>query len=246
LEQYHGNHRSRSFGLFVFGRFLRNADCGTSDCRIECRFVEDQSAQDCFYLREIPFSNKISVKGINSGVPPLYFTEISTPGLRGALGSVHQLFVTIAIWISQILGMPYILGTYWGWPILVGLSAVPAIYQLFALPFCPESPKFLYMGKRDEKGARKGIEKVSIQIPTTSSKRKLYPPVALEKLRATASVEEEIEEIRVEYEKTKDLPSVSIGMLFRDPFLRKVTLIAAGLMVCQQLSGIDAVRTHLS
>ncbi|OQV18761.1 Solute carrier family 2, facilitated glucose transporter member 2 [Hypsibius exemplaris] len=44
--------------------------------------------------------------GLNSGVPPMYFTEISPSSLRGAIGSVHQLFITIAIFVSQILGEP--------------------------------------------------------------------------------------------------------------------------------------------
>ena len=94
--------------------------------------------------------------GVNSGIPPMYFTEIAPASLRGALGSVHQLFITVAIWVSQILGMPYLLGNTKLWPILISLSVVPAVYQLIALPFCPESPKFLFGNKRDEKGARKG------------------------------------------------------------------------------------------
>ncbi|OWA49841.1 Glucose transporter type 1 [Hypsibius exemplaris] len=175
----------------------------------------------CLGLASTAGSYELLIVGVNSGIPPLYFTEIAPASLRGALGSVHQLFITIAIWTSQILGMPYILGTSTLWPILVALSAVPAVYQMIALPFCPESPKFLFE-KSGEQAARK----------------------ALEKLRNTTEVDDELKELRDEYEASKDLPTVSIPSLFRDPFLRKVTLIAAGLMVCQQLSGIDAVMFY--
>ncbi|GAU90882.1 hypothetical protein RvY_03240 [Ramazzottius varieornatus] len=160
--------------------------------------------------------------GISSGLPPMYFSEISPASLRGALGTVHQLSIVIAIWFSQIFGLPYILGNEWGWPILLGFSAVPAVYQLVALAFCPESPTYLYVEKREEIAARS----------------------ALIRLRGTSNVEAELEEIRQEYEKTKNDPAISIADLFRDSFLRQVTLIAGGLMLCQQLSGIDAVMFY--
>ncbi|XP_055350367.1 solute carrier family 2, facilitated glucose transporter member 1-like isoform X2 [Paramacrobiotus metropolitanus] len=160
--------------------------------------------------------------GINSGVPPMYFTEISPASLRGAVGSIHQLFITIAIWVSQILGLPFILGTSWGWPWLFGLSVVPCIYQLLTLPFCPESPKYLYLDKGDEVGAQK----------------------ALVRLRKSDNVADEMDEMRIEHEKAKSEAKVTVRDLFANPFLRKCTIIAMMLMVMQQFSGINAVMFY--
>ena len=65
--------------------------------------------------------------------------------------------------------------------------------------------------------------------------------LALEKLRVSSNVETELSEIHQEYELSKNEPEVTIGDLFRDRFLRRITFIAAGAMICQQLSGIGAV-----
>ncbi|OQV18759.1 Solute carrier family 2, facilitated glucose transporter member 1 [Hypsibius exemplaris] len=160
--------------------------------------------------------------GLNSGVPPMYFTEISPSSLRGAIGSVHQLFITIAIFVSQILGLPYILGNSYGWPILMGLTIVPCVVQLLTLPFCQESPKFLYLSKGDERGAND----------------------ALVRLRKRTDIRDEMDEMKLEHEQMKNEPTVTFRDLFVNPFLRKITIIAVMLMVMQQLSGINAVMFY--
>jgi MFS family permease len=58
--------------------------------------------------------------GLSSGLVPMYLTEISPINLRGSLGSVHQLLVTIAILVAQILGLPSLLGNAQLWPYIFG------------------------------------------------------------------------------------------------------------------------------
>lgn len=60
-------------------------------------------------------------KGLNAGLAPMYLTEISPIHLRGAVGTIYQLIIAFSILVSQILGLPEILGTYEGWPILFGM-----------------------------------------------------------------------------------------------------------------------------
>lgn len=50
----------------------------------------------------------------------MYVTEISPTNLRGTLGSVCQLQVTIAIFISQVLGLPFFFGNKDLWPFIFG------------------------------------------------------------------------------------------------------------------------------
>lgn len=50
----------------------------------------------------------------------MYISEIAPLNLRGGLGTVNQLAVTIGLLISQILGIEQILGTDDGWPVLLG------------------------------------------------------------------------------------------------------------------------------
>ena len=58
--------------------------------------------------------------GLNSGLAPMYLTEISPANYRGAIGSLHQLTVTAAILIAQVLGLDALLGRADLWPLLFG------------------------------------------------------------------------------------------------------------------------------
>ena len=46
--------------------------------------------------------------GTNTAVLPLYMTEIPPINLRGSVGVCHQLGITGAILLSQILGLNYV------------------------------------------------------------------------------------------------------------------------------------------
>lgn len=46
--------------------------------------------------------------GTNTAVLPLYMTEIPPINLRGSVGVSHQLGITGAILLSQILGLNYV------------------------------------------------------------------------------------------------------------------------------------------
>lgn len=63
--------------------------------------------------------------GLNTSLVPMYISEIAPLNLRGGLGTVNQLGVTVGILFSQILGIQEILGTETGWPLLLGNGAIP-------------------------------------------------------------------------------------------------------------------------
>lgn len=60
------------------------------------------------------------ILGLNTSLVPMYISEIAPLNLRGGLGTVNQLAVTVGLLISQVLGIEQILGTDEGWPILLG------------------------------------------------------------------------------------------------------------------------------
>ena len=98
--------------------------------------------------------------GLNTGFAPLYLTEVSPVNLRGSIGSIHQLQVTVAILVSQILGLPYIFGTEKLWPLIFAFTIVPVIVQLAVLPFCPESPKFTLINRGNVNQAERDLKKL--------------------------------------------------------------------------------------
>lgn len=99
---------------------------------------------------------KLIFVGLNTSLVPMYISEIAPLNLRGGLGTVNQLAVTIGLLLSQVLGIEQILGTNDGWPVLLGLAICPAILQLILLPVCPESPRYLLITKQWEEEARRG------------------------------------------------------------------------------------------
>ena len=52
--------------------------------------------------------------GLSSNVVPMYLGEISPKNLRGAIGIVPQLFITVGILSAQVLGIRDILGNSTG------------------------------------------------------------------------------------------------------------------------------------
>merc|ERR1712004_513709 len=159
-------------------------------------------------------SSRLGRKG---GLAPMYLAEISPTSLRGALGTVYQLIITMSILLSQVLGMGSLLGTPDGWPWLLAITAVPAIFQIATLPFCPESPKYLLLDKDDEHGAEE----------------------ALQWLRGTIEVHDEMDEMKQEQESMKLVPKVTLKEMLVNSSLRKPLIIAMMMMLAQQLSGIN-------
>ncbi|XP_047039961.1 solute carrier family 2, facilitated glucose transporter member 1 [Helicoverpa armigera] len=157
--------------------------------------------------------------GLNAGLAPLYLAEISPVSLRGSIGTVYQLVITMTILLSQVLGLQSALGTSERWPWLLAVSAAPALIQAATLPLCVESPKYLLLNKGQE----------------------LHAQRALNWLRGDVSVHGEMEEMHQEAEKNKISKKVTLRELFGNRQLRQPLLISMVIMIAQQLSGINAV-----
>ncbi|KAG7332665.1 hypothetical protein KOW79_004499 [Hemibagrus wyckioides] len=83
--------------------------------------------------------------GITASSIPVYVSEISHPGVRGALGSCPQI---MAVFGSLAL---YLLGLVLPWRWLAVAGEVPVLIMLFLLCFMPNSPRYLISNnKRDE------------------------------------------------------------------------------------------------
>ncbi|NWT27879.1 GTR5 protein, partial [Cardinalis cardinalis] len=130
--------------------------------------------------------------GLASNVVPMFLGEMSPKNLRGAVGVVPQLFITIGILAAQILGLHSILGNARGWPVLLGLTGIPSLVQLLALPLFPESPRYLLIQKGTEEQARR----------------------ALQRLRGWQDVDDEIQEMYQEDRSEKEEGQFSVLSLF--------------------------------
>ncbi|OBS78815.1 hypothetical protein A6R68_18805 [Neotoma lepida] len=173
--------------------------------------------------------------GLTTGFVPMYVGEVSPTALRGALGTLHQLGIVVGILIAQVFGLDSIMGNAKLWPLLLSVIFIPALLQCILLPFCPESPRFLLINRNEENRAKSGL------FPTLS--HPTFPPVppVLKKLRGTADVTRDLQEMKEEGRQMMREKKVTILELFRSAAYRQPILIAVVLQLSQQLSGINAV-----
>ncbi|XP_068111301.1 solute carrier family 2, facilitated glucose transporter member 3-like [Hyperolius riggenbachi] len=157
--------------------------------------------------------------GFCTGLVPMYIGELAPTAYRGALGTLNQLGIVVGILVAQIFGLQVILGSETFWPLLMGITVFLSIIQCALLPFCPESPRYLLIIKKEHDRAE----------------------AILQRLRGTHDVASDLEEMKEEGEKMAQEKPVSFVELFRLRQYRQPILIAIALQLSQQLSGINAV-----
>ncbi|XP_007900249.2 solute carrier family 2, facilitated glucose transporter member 1a [Callorhinchus milii] len=157
--------------------------------------------------------------GVAANVVPMYVGEIAPKRLRGGIGVVPQLFITIGILFAQILGLRFLLANDDGWPLMLAMTGIPAILQVILLPLLPESPRFLLIQKGSVDKAR----------------------AALQRLRGYDNVENEIEEMQLEDQSEKADGLLTVKNLFTLKALRWQLITVIMLNMGQQLSGVNAI-----
>ncbi|CAH1773518.1 unnamed protein product [Owenia fusiformis] len=157
--------------------------------------------------------------GLSMGLAPMFLSEITPVNLRGAFGTCHQLAITIGIFLSSVFGLEQLLGTVNRWPYLLLLNIVPAFVSLVILPFLPESPRYLFLAKRQQDLAKKSLQ--------------FY--------RKRDNVSAEIEEMETEAHAAAKVEAYSMKKVLTDKSLRWPLIICVALQAAQQLSGINAI-----
>uniref|UniRef100_A0A8C3HAK4 Major facilitator superfamily (MFS) profile domain-containing protein n=1 Tax=Chrysemys picta bellii TaxID=8478 RepID=A0A8C3HAK4_CHRPI len=163
--------------------------------------------------------------GLNMTLIPLYIQEIS-PTRRRLLPppTGHEIMFSgkfLSISWFQIMSLENVLGTSRWWPLMLSLSAIPAVLQYLTLPFCPESPRYFIINCHEDELAAK-----------------------LQRLRGTQDVLEEIEEMKEEAANLKGTEDVTMLRLFIVPSYKQPILIALILNASSQLSGFNVVGDH--
>ncbi len=79
--------------------------------------------------------------GLTSVVGPLYLAEVAPPDFRGAFVSTYQLMLTAGILIAY--AVDFLLEGKGNWQLVFYIALIPAVLQLIALFFIPETPGWL-------------------------------------------------------------------------------------------------------
>ncbi|MCO5605893.1 hypothetical protein L7F22_060079 [Adiantum nelumboides] len=153
--------------------------------------------------------------GVSSALVPLYISEISPTEIRGALGSVNQLFICIGILAALVAGLPLASNPSW-WRTMFLAAVVPAVLMGIGMLFAPESPRWLFkQGK----------------VPETQ--------FAIKKLWGDGKLDTSMASLRAGSSDTGG-EDAGWGDLLSRRYLKVVT-IGAALFLFQQFAGINAV-----
>jgi sugar porter (SP) family MFS transporter len=164
------------------------------------------------------------LSGFFCGVCPLYLSELSPLNLGGFIGTINALAICFGNLTANIFGLPQILGTLNSFPYLLGvLPLILSLVHLVGLPFCVESPKYLFITKDRLNEAR----------------------ISLEKIRKNKNlVNFEMGQLGIEKDLIRNLKESTFLDLVSLKPLRKALLVTLILQASQQFSGIIAVITY--
>jgi SP family sugar porter-like MFS transporter len=150
--------------------------------------------------------------GVISYTVPVYIAEISPQNMRGALGSVNQLSVTVGILLAYLLGM------FVPWRLLAVIGILPCTVLIPGLFFIPESPRWLAkMNMMDD-------FETSLQV-----------------LRGfETDISAEVNDIKRAVASANKRTTIRFQELNQKKY-RTPLILGIGLLVLQQLSGINGI-----
>ncbi|PLB36362.1 sugar porter family MFS transporter [Aspergillus candidus] len=170
--------------------------------------------------------------GIASMVNPLYVSENSPRAIRGGLTGLYQLFITLGImlafWINY--GSSQNIHNAAQYLVPLAMQGLPAVLLLIGMLLCNESPRWLAKQDRWEE-ARSTLSRVRNLPPT-------HP-----------YVDAEFQDIANQLESERQLiGGSSFWDLMKEMFLitgnRNRVLLSIFLMVCQQMTGTNAINYY--
>ena len=158
--------------------------------------------------------------GLSSMTIPIYIAEAAPTTIRGSLVTINCIFITGGQFLAGMVDGAFA-RTPGGWRYMLGIAAAPAALQFVGILFLPESPRWL-VAKRRSAEARE----------------------VLQRLRASGDVEFEMAEMEEDVAETLSLPTARLADLWASPPIRRTVALGCGLMLLQQLSGINTVMYY--
>jgi len=151
--------------------------------------------------------------GMAAVAAPIYAAELAPASLRGRFVSGYQLAITIGIFLAYLVNGQ--LSAKGDWRLMLGAAAVPGLALFVVGLLAPESPRWLMLEKR--------------RADAATELRKVEPDVAVDERLTT-----------IEQSLAADAHAATWGELFAKQW-RRPLLVALGLAVFQQVTGINAI-----
>ena len=157
--------------------------------------------------------------GIESVVVPVLLSEIASSETRGTITTLHQLYLTVGIFLSGMIGYGFVEHVDHGWQYVQGGIVIPSVIMLVCYRYVPESPKWLMLQSRESE-AEKAL--VPLRDQGCDIKRELR------------SITEDV--------LSASKQEVSSDVQWSEVFsAKKAVIIGSGLMFMSAMSGINTV-----
>jgi len=163
--------------------------------------------------------------GVGLCVGPVFIAEISPPTIKGKVGVLTQLGIVLGIMLTQSLGFKFATPTQWRFVLL--FSAVLGTVQFLTSPIMVESPAWSTRHGNPQ-NAKNTLAKLWKSLPTDPKDDVEDPLLDDQEPEPSRAAED------------RDV-TVGISQLLKSPDLRRPLFIVTSVMLCQQISGINAV-----
>nr|AHA12287.1 DEHU transporter 1 [Asteromyces cruciatus] len=170
--------------------------------------------------------------GAASMLTPLYVSENAPRSIRGALTGLYQLNITIGIMLSFWVNFGSLRHSEGDiqWEVPLATQMLAAVFMFVGISLCGESPRFL--AKQDNWEAASAVLSKLRNLPADHT-----------------YIAQELQDMADQLEKERGhSDNNSFWGLHRDmwtvPTNRKRALISIGLMICQQMTGVNAINYY--
>ncbi|XP_069726910.1 solute carrier family 2, facilitated glucose transporter member 11-like [Phaenicophaeus curvirostris] len=157
--------------------------------------------------------------GLALNIHLMYAGECAPRNLRGMIAITASTAIAMGKFVGFALGLREVLGVDALWPILMAANALPALVQLFTLPFFPDSPRYLLIDKKDKEGCIKAVKQ----------------------LWGDGDHRAEIDDMMAEQEAIRGEKAKRICDLFHDKSVRWQLITLFLVASCMQLMGVNVV-----
>lgn len=161
-----------------------------------------------------------------SAVVPVYLSELAPYEIRGSLSGRNELMIVVgqlaAFVVNAIIAAIMGLGTPGLWRVMFAICAVPAVFLFFGMLRMPESPRWLV-----EKGRHEDARAVLLTV------------------RSEERAEAELADVEhLAQDEREQGGQVGLKTVLRNRSLLAVLLIACGLGIAQQFTGVNAIMYY--
>ncbi|KFP88616.1 Solute carrier family 2, facilitated glucose transporter member 11, partial [Acanthisitta chloris] len=157
--------------------------------------------------------------GLALNIHIMYAGECAPRKLRGMIAMTASTSIAAGKFVGFSLGLREVLGVDALWPMLMAANVVPALIQLLALPFFPDSPRYLLIDKKDKEACIKAVKQ----------------------LWGDGDHMAEIDDMMSEAEAIRGEKAKSVCDLLRDRAVRWQLITLFLLVSCMQLAGANVV-----